>query len=187
MSVSIIRPNGETFTLDAVTERSYSPGNQLTEHPIEGGSTITDHIHRQNTPIVIRGIVTESPYAGSGGTTGVQRIQDALAFLEAAAPEALQVVDDRLGVFEDMGLVSWPHRLNQRRNLSIVITLKQMRFAEAGFVDIPPEVVAETVDSSAPEEQDVGEQPAESTLTVEGDDTEQATEDKSILADLLGL
>lgn len=184
MSFTITRPSGEVLRLDRTDAESYSPSSTITEHPIEDGSTVSDHIQSRPLPITVEGIITESPYDRGDvgvliGRTGVDRINAALEFLRAASTEILTVESTRLGSFSSYGLASYQHRIGVLRELRLSLNLRQVRLAEVETVSIPPLAPAPTQSTGAPDGQDAGQQASADT---EGED--DAT-DKSAAVSLL--
>ena len=166
MPLTIIRPNGSRLTLDAVIREDYRPGAVVTDHPVEAGSVVSDHVQRLPLSLSVEGLITESPYATSEIadpddvliTSGPQRLRQALAFLDAAIGERLEVVSVRLGVFPDMALLAYPHAIDNRRRLPLSLEFRRIRMARAQGVQIAPTATRPEVQAGAPDEQDVGEQ-----------------------------
>lgn len=191
MATTLINSAGESFSMDATVELAVSAGAQTSDHPVENGSTVSDHIIRVPSRYVLRGIVTESPFATSVNlTTGAERVTAAIDFIEAAVAQGdlLSLVSDRLGVVPNLVPVRWDHRFTARLGAQLEVHLKQLLLSEAGFVEIPPGIASTPVaDVGMPDEQDAGDQATESTAEPDGTDPPQTVEDKSVLAGLLGL
>lgn len=158
MSTSIIRQDGTaSLTFDAATE-DYSPAIDVTEHPIEDGSSVTDHAQIRPLVFGITGTVTESPFSDTeeGGPARVERARD---FLEAAQGQLLEVETDRWGTIRNVMLTGWPHQVTSRRSTTFGCTFKVVKIARAGRATIPPRIVSDSVAAGAPGEVDAGEQP----------------------------
>lgn len=177
MSTTITRPDGQFLTLDAAEAIVLSPAVDVTEHPIEDGSPVSDHAQPRPLEVAIRGIVTESPLGGGEG--GPERVDRALTFLRECVGLPLTVESPRIGVVSNLVLTGYPQRFTVSRSVPIDLTLRQVRIAETGSVQIPPRLPRETVAVEAPDEQDAGNQPTE-------DDTNEAAKqrDRSALFSL---
>jgi hypothetical protein len=60
-------PKIDTIQLDAAISESHEFNNQVTQFPVENGSTIADHVIRQPHVLTIEGFVTNSPVSLLGG------------------------------------------------------------------------------------------------------------------------
>jgi hypothetical protein len=160
MSVTLTRPNGQTLTFDASPRQSHDVQVNLTEHPIEDGSTISDHGQARPREMSITGIVSETPLTGAVG--GPVRIEDALRFLtEAGEGVERLTVTTRLGTSSGWVLMSWPHDVTVLRGLVFELRLRQIRIASATVITLPREVPAPRYADTAPPNADVGTQPTE--------------------------
>lgn len=182
-AVSIIRADGSTtLSFDGVLDYTLTSSVAVTDHPIEDGSSVSDHAQKQPKTLSVRGIVTETPYDNVDSSGGPDRVARALEFLDAAAGELLTVVTERFGTLSNMALTRYPTTADQVRRLLFDVELKAIKVATAGLIDIPP--TAPTTSSAAaglPDEQDVGEQPT----TTTDEEPAQEAGDTSLLLDLL--
>jgi len=184
VGISIIRADGSTtLSFDGVITYSLARSVTTTDHPIEDGSTITDHAQRQPAILGVRAVVTETPWVHVSSSGGAARVSAALDFLDAAAAERLTVVTDRYGTLENMLLTRYPSTEEGAGKLEWDLEFREIKIATAGLVEVPPDVPAADTSAGAglPDAQDVGEQPTTSTET----DPEQEAADKSLLLNLL--
>ena len=99
--ITIVREDGRTtLTFDAVISYALTGTVSVTDHPVETGSTVSDHAQRQPKQLAITGIVSETPYASVASSGGADRTAQALAFLDAAAGELLTVVTAAFGTLQ---------------------------------------------------------------------------------------
>jgi len=177
--ITIVREDGRTtLTFDAVISYALTGTVSVTDHPVETGSTVSDHAQRQPKQLAITGIVSETPYASVASSGGADRTAQALAFLDAAAGELLTVVTAAFGTLQNMVLTRYPTTADNVRRFTFDLEFKQVTLATAGLVEIPPE---QTSSAGLPDEQDVGEQPTDTTE----DAPAQEEADTSLLLDLL--
>ena len=156
-----------------------------TDHPIQRGVPVTDHVQRQPNRVTLNVTLTPTPLASSGETGGWGRVQERLAFLveSADAGEVFDVVTRRFGVLRSYLIQSVTTLTNEVESLTFPIVLKQTKFATATAVEITVDVVNDEVAVGAPDEVDAGEQPTTST----DEDPAAEESDQSILAGLLDL
>lgn len=159
MSTTITRPDGASLTLDAAEAIILTPSVTVTEHPIEDGADIADHAQVRPLEVSIRGIITESPLGGNDG--GPERVERALTFLRECEGLPLTVEGGRIGVISNLVLTGFPQRFTTVRNVPIDLTLRQVRIAETGSVQIPPRLPRPSAQTGAPDEQDAGNQPTD--------------------------
>ena len=176
---TIFAADSSFLTPDSTISEQYAEQVFVTEHPVEDGSTSTDHAQRLPRQITVEALVTESPQSPFNVVDGVQRVIDARNFLNAAVGQLLSYQSDRFGLFENMMLVGFPHAVEKARSIRFQITLKEIRIATFASVEIPAEAPAPAAESGAPSEVDTGEQPTETP------DEEKAEDDKSILAGIV--
>lgn len=155
MSTTLIRADGRELTFDATIVVSYQKQNVITEHPIEDGAVVSDHVQKQPDTVNLTGIVSDSPL----GATGEYNVENAVRFLnEVGEAGELLELDSRLGLSGNWALEAWPHDVTAIRALTFEITLKQVRIATTETVILPREVPKPAVADSAPPEVDVGKQ-----------------------------
>lgn len=165
MSVTLTRPNGDTLTFDASPRQSWQPSVAITDHPIEDGSTVSDHAQIQPRRLAITGVVSETPLGEDGGPL---RVEDAVRFLnEAGEGGELLTVETRLGSSTNWLLESWPHDVTVLRGLVFELSLKQVSIATAETITLPREVPRPRYSDTAPPETDVGTQPTQEASVAE--------------------
>ena len=176
---TIYAADGTSFTPDSVIKETYIEDIRVTDHPIEDGSTTSDHALKLPGRIVLECLVTESPLS-SGRlklVDGVQRMTDARDVLRGMVGQLLSYQSDRFGLIENMMLEGYPHSVDKKRAYGLTITLKEVKFAVFSSVEIPPEAPAPSAETGAPDGVDTGEQPTETP------NDQDAAEDKSWLLD----
>lgn len=69
MSITTLIAGGQageatSFVFDAMVEKEIKFENDITKHPVERGSDITDNVVNQNTALKVKGYITNSPIEG---------------------------------------------------------------------------------------------------------------------------
>lgn len=97
----------DVITLDATISTGLSFPSTVTEHPIEDGSVIADHVRLDADIVTVTGFVTNTPVAVLGLGADESRARGALdSLLELRqSKELVQIVTD-VHLFEDMMLTS---------------------------------------------------------------------------------
>ena len=195
MAFTIIRPDGVTLTFDATIRESYDPASIATDHPVEDGVAITDHIQELPLTASVEALITETPHEGAvtprttnaTSAAGVQRLVDAVEFLRGCQGQLLDIVSVRLGTFRNMALIRYPHTVTNVRRLPFVMDFRQLRVVSAQSVYIPPAQPRESVNAGAPDEQDIGDQATQRRQTSQGNrgiENPADTRDKSVAASI---
>lgn len=158
MATSLISLSLNTLVFDVATI-SFDERNALPDHPLETGVTVTDHCQPLPASMTITGTMSESPW--STATNGIlsQRRAYALNYLQEHRKEALIVINETYGTFTNYMIEGWHHALDNIARATIVLQLKQVVFASAGFVKIPVSAPASpAVSSSFADSSNAGEQ-----------------------------
>jgi len=156
--------DGEVFRFDAWITGNFGGQSNVTDHPIEDGSTISDHSQAEPLLITLDVRQTETPLLDpDDGLEGEERITEAMAFVDRVgrSGEPLTVTIPRIGVYNNMVLTAWPNEIDRRRSTAFEIALKQIEIAQTAIVDVPIEFVAPPARAGQQEEADLGRQSTE--------------------------
>lgn len=142
---------GVELRFDAVISYTGTRAYRVSQHPVERGVDVSDHVQQLPVILSVQATVTETPWAGSrpDGLAGQALINRTLALLSAMAGKRLQVVTHRLGVFPSMALSRVPLPVDKVRALTINLELQEVRIATATIVEVPVEEVVATDPGSA--------------------------------------
>lgn len=160
MSFAIVRPDGQVLVFDACRSESHSEELEATEHAIEDGSAVVDHVRRLPYRLTADVEINEAAGPGEGNLTqtGVDRLLAALAFLRGCERQPLRVVTDRLGTKTAMLLLGYPHDVETVRRLGFQLRFVQAEFATQSSTIIPPAAPRPSAQAGSPTAQDVGAQ-----------------------------
>ena len=143
--------------LDVRESSSYDFSSQVSENPIEAGSSVTDHVIKNPPGISLRGIVGEEQVGTINTTPELQgdiagqvgpgtRCLKAFQALHSAWDNvSLLTVVTELGIFEDMVIssLSFPRSLQEGGNaIWFDLTLVKITIVETLTASLPPEFVA---------------------------------------------
>lgn len=149
-----------SLELDLVTSERHERRAEITQFPIEDGSTISDHIILRPKTIKLEGLVSNTPIQILGGLSFEDRVQNAFDVLEQLYEnkEILTVVSG-LDVYEDMAFseLIYPRDFTTGQALEVKATLEKISKVQMQTVIIP----SQTNSQQAMPEQDVGLQGAE--------------------------
>lgn len=143
-----------TLTFDNHDFVQVSPSSRVTEHPVEGGSDVADHIQVLGTEFVIRGRISDTVIALSPEPG---RVEAALAFFDQNRTALLTAVTAR-STFTNLLLIGFPYTENILRNLVWDVRLRQITIASAVSVPIPPRQPVPPVQTGSSTGQDAGSQ-----------------------------
>lgn len=171
----------------SVVSYTTTRNNRVSQHPVEQGVDISDHV--QELPMILSAEIqiTESPWSNgdAANLSGPALITRILSVLQSMQRKRLQVVTHRLGVLPDMVITKLPTPIDKIRMVKITMELQQVRIATATLVDVPassvvtsdPGSTATTADQSLAEQVAQDAQAAASGLPSEVDAGQQPTTD----------
>ena len=177
--------------LDATLSESFESSLSWTEHPVEDGSTISDHAVRLPRKLSLSGVVTRAPAAMiTGPNPDPAHLDDTIRALEG-------LMTDRQPVSVYTGLRAYPRLYVESLSVSrsagdgqranVQMSLREIEIVEAQTALVPPlPVVPEKKADATPEQSQGTQSPTETTPTSEtgGSPTGDDAEDKSFAADL---
>lgn len=181
-AILVRRSDGSTWVPDVVVSVDTSTDWSVTDHPVEEGVSVSDHVQRQPTEVTLSVVLTENPTKVGGRVGGPIHLQQSLEWLRetADAGELVDIVTRRDGVMQGFAITSLPFTMDRVARLAFPLTLREVRVAVATTVQITVEETASDTATGAPDEVDVGEQ--STTSTEEDPEAEEA--DQSVLAAL---
>lgn len=147
-------PTDTLIELDAAVSEEHASESQITDHPVEEGADITDHVRRQPRRLVVNGWFSNHPILklasenaqGIAGGDPQTRAQDAFAELERIKDAGtLVAVRTTLKTYESMIITSLSAPRDARRGstLDVTIGLREIVTATTELVE-PPEPVVQS-------------------------------------------
>ncbi len=154
---------GVIIELDASISQSHELGAEVTDHPVEDGVDITDHVRPKPARVTIQGVVSAHPLVADGQTVEAGREIDAWAVLEEIILQRLPVtLVTTLRVYQDVILLAVSTIRQGERAIYPQLELRQIRRAQQQVVTLPPERIKTVPQkASGPTTQDVGRQPTD--------------------------
>lgn len=155
--MQFIRPNtgskltteaGEDLVFDLNVAEKYDHSARVTDHPVEQGVAISDHIRIEPERFSVTAMFTDSPLHETGFVGRSRDKYDGL--VRAMKRRELLTVVTNLRVIENMAItnISVPRLARTANHLYIDISMREVQFAEAADILIPQEFVA--VSNTAP-------------------------------------
>jgi len=159
----IFREDGARWSFDGCSRIAYQPRARITDHPIEDGTTTSDHRQELPRTLTISATVTATPRSGAtfGQPTGNARIWAARDFLDKCVGFCTIVTPDE--TYSGYMLAGWGHERTASRRLRFSIEFRAVRVATAQSVTIPASQPVESEAAGLPDEVDAGEQATEDT------------------------
>lgn len=145
----------DILAFDTVEIIQHGQQYDVTEHPVEVGATVVDHVQKRALALAIRGWVTATPL----GVPAAQPLETAISWFERNEGQLVQVVTPR-GVFRDMVVTSWPWAYDGLNALRFDLSLRHIRLASPVSVPLPARLPAPSVASGAASAVDAGTQAA---------------------------
>ena len=153
---------GLLLTLDASISQTHTRSASVTDHPVESGADVSDHIRVDPIRVTVNGIVTATRLGQQGDTTKeIEAWATLEGLLEAKTPITLVT---SLRTYDSMVLVSCS--TSREKSLAHAIApqleFRQVRIVKSQTVTLPPEQIRKPLPkSSAPPPKDVGKQPTD--------------------------
>lgn len=127
----------------------------VTEHPVETGAVVSDHVQRRPRRFVADLFVTSSPLSPVEVPFAINR---AAIFLAQAIGQRAEVYIEGEETFRDVVLESVSHARTASGGRAFVCRFRQIRIAQAMSVPIPARVPAPVAAVGAPTEAALGQQ-----------------------------
>lgn len=162
----------EVITLDATLDANLSHTLNVTDFPVEDGSSISDHAQKQPDVVTLRGVVSSTPLriVSLDALTGDARPRAAFEVLEELqnSKELVRIVTD-LKTYDNMALTTLaaPRRQDTTNALFFTATFRELRLVSSQIVQLPPEEDVEQTATSKEEGGKVAPKPTESESEVE--------------------
>jgi len=173
----------DLLTFDASVLEQHDRSSTTTDHPVEDGSAITDHVQLDPITLTVIGIISATPLSA---TIEEEQDRDWITWDELVRlwknAVLLTVATARLD-YEDMVIVglSDADAEGVAQWIEVTITLRQIQTVAARTVELPPEQMDARVRHNAPGNRNTGRQ-----AQAKASDTDAAGEQrsKSVLASL---
>ena len=155
------------LTLDASLSQQHEMSATATEHPVEEGADITDHVQPQLPRLTIQGVYSATSLVDDDAVAG--RELDAWSTLEQIIDAAVPVtVITTLKTYTNMVLLRVSTARDGRQDIRPTLELRQIRRVDQQTVTLPPEKIKKTAQKkSGPSTQDTGRQPTDDPTTEE--------------------
>jgi hypothetical protein len=166
---SILTPDGGAIlVLDAAVSQQHSLSARVSEHPVEDGADIADHIQPEPVRLTINGIISAFPLH-SAGYEG-REIDGWNVLREAIQTGRTVTVSTPLALYTNMVLTSLS-TAQEKGQWAVfpAIELRQIRIVQQKTVQLPPEIVKKKPQkATAPKLVDVGKQPTDVPTAAQG-------------------
>ncbi len=143
MPVEIVFADGDrlvALVLDATLEERHRASAQATEHEVERGVAVTDHVRPERRVLTLDVVISDAPLGAAAPDTEPTRVVDAWATLLDARDRALlAVVTTRLETYEDMVLTeaSTTRTAADGSWIRVEVTFSEVRQVATELVDDP--------------------------------------------------
>jgi len=157
----IVAAGREVLTLDACTSQSHGRESTVTDHPVEDGADISDHIRPEAKRLSITGVVSATPIKGalevlaealSAALTGGRTTKAFDRLEKAMADRELVTVETSLMVYKDMAItsVTMPREVETGGDFVFSMELRQIRYATSETVIVPADALGKPKPGAEP-------------------------------------
>lgn len=165
----------EVFQLDATISEDHQHEWDWTDHPVEDGLAVSDHVVRMPDMVELEGVVTDTPYSRhiSPTDSSLDRAREAYRRLVDIADRGqLLTITTGVTVYRDMAIVAIGTSRDASSGAAIYprVSLKKVRLVNSVTIPVPPEILdtsakggGSTADAGkqAPPDEDLDEEGAE--------------------------
>lgn len=141
-SILIHEETAEPILFDSVLEERWTEGVEVTSHPIDRRSPVTDHIQPKQPRLFLRAIVTNSPLESQAGRTGSATKGARPLFLRDRLRElrndTFQYVSNRTGEISRLVLKEMRYSIDTRLRVVFSLDFVQIEYAETQEGELPP-------------------------------------------------
>lgn len=150
-----------SLELDATLRETHSHENEVTEHPVERGAAISDHIRPKPDGLVMEGVVSDTPIYVDPEEGRAANAYEALRSIRSAGE--LVTVVSTLRVYENMAMVSFTVPKDARTGdvTQFSATFKEVRIVDAGSLSF------DASKNAGKSKKDKGKQPTKETTASE--------------------
>jgi hypothetical protein len=128
------------LVIDAAPSEIHRASAAATEHEVERGVSLTDHVRPERRNLTLDVILSDTPLSGAGEEREFTRVADGWALLLDARERALPaVVTTRLEVYEDLVLIDAETTRTAKDGswLRVELVFAQIRKVSSELVDDP--------------------------------------------------
>lgn len=156
--ITITATTTGAFAICDLLRVDFSPEASVTEHPVELGAEVTDHVQTRPLRFTAEVFVSDSPRLASLVT--LRNTRAATLFFESLLGQLCNVVIADEGTFTSFVLEGCPHARSAQLGRTYSLRFRQVRIALAVSVLIPARLPAPIAAVGAPTEVDTGQQAA---------------------------
>lgn len=151
----------QTLTFDATLREQFDWQADVTEHEVEDGVNVTDHVRPKPREFTLEVIASATP-VGSAPESDQRDREIRAALIRMWEAAELVTVSCEIGVYENCAIVSVSEALSPSSTLVAMpsVQFRQLRLVERRTVTLPPD---ESVNRRIQPEQNRGDQPPDST------------------------
>lgn len=169
-SARVYGPAGSGFAFDVVLSETTSLPSEVTDHPVEIGAPIVDHVQLRPVSVSVMGTVSNTPIGTRGGSgRALASVQEIRALRDSEQLLTLELGDGT--IYTNMLLTSLSvSRDNSRgRNTrDITMELKQVRLVYSAYTLIDPALIEEESQPSASDEAETNQATQKQVLEIPG-------------------
>tara|TARA_R110001599_G_scaffold100302_2_gene256829 strand:- start:2286 stop:2873 length:588 start_codon:yes stop_codon:yes gene_type:complete len=138
--------DGESIVLDVVTSLMLQSSASVSRHPLEDGTSVSDHRSVENTRVELSCRITHTPLdTADGDESGVDRVQKVSDFLNALGSATgddkgtltLSSDSEKIDTVENLALVGWPKTVTRLGGAGFQLSFVQVRFATVETTAVP--------------------------------------------------
>lgn len=136
----------DSLAFDATLTEQHTSDAEITEHPVETGANISDHVRSKPDRLQMDAILSNSPLTGNAEAGRAENLYEQLRLLKESA--TLLTVLTSLRTYESMAIESLgvPRTAKEAGAVHVNVTLKQIRLVtnKSSIVTVTKEPIAKS-------------------------------------------
>lgn len=132
----------ESLVFEATLSESHEQAYKVSEHPLEFGAVVADHIVREPFSLQVTVVVSRSPLQARF-RENARLEREWLRLLELGDARGVVTVVTSLLVYRNMAIesISAPRSADDGESMNVDITFREVQYAYSVAIQIPPEIV----------------------------------------------
>lgn len=141
MAFTIVKSDGTGLSFDVTINEDFNPEIFVTSHPIEDGSTVSDHAQQLPENFSVRSAVTYTPFFNAGNPNlvpqvGPERVEVVLDFLRSIVGQLVIVQTSRGKIIKNCLLTRFSHSFDVRKVVFFDLQFRVIRIATSQVIQI---------------------------------------------------
>lgn len=155
MATIIVFADDTSLRLDAALSQGHERSAEITQHPVEQGADVTDHVRGKPHGLSVQGFIARFPVLSPEEHPEEDRVSQAFQRLEQAVDRGERVdVQTDLKVYRSMVItgLSVTREAGNGHDLEVKLDFQEIRLATAQIAEVPKDALGKAPPATPPQE-----------------------------------